>query len=151
MDKVQNRSHENEFHFHENKTRFHINGFAFSLALKQRLRATKYRQFNRSYSRYPPSLHALKDWWDKSDVTCFLKGQTADKICQCKKSPSSLFILNNRKWRTFYLKDDNGKLWVKVIIVTFLDAVTTVDVLTASYNDVNLSKLSMTIKSSCSF
>ena len=45
----------------------------------------------------------------------------------------------------FYLKDNNGKLWVKVIIVTFLDAVATVDVLTASYNDVNLSKLSMTI------
>ena len=51
----------------------------------------------------------------------------------------------------FYLKDNNGKLWVKVIIVTFLDAVATVDVVTASYNDVNLSKLSMTIKSSCSF
>ena len=46
---------------YENKTRFHINGFAFSFALKQRLGATKYRQFNRPYSRYPPSLHALKD------------------------------------------------------------------------------------------
>ena len=22
--------------------------------------------YNRPYSRYPPSLHALKDWWDKS-------------------------------------------------------------------------------------
>ena len=72
---------------------------------------------------------------------CFLRGQASDKICQCKKSRSSLFILNNRKWITFYLKDDNGKLWVKVIIVTFLDAVATVDVLTASHNDVNVSKL----------
>ena len=47
---------------------------------------------------------------------CFLRGQASDKICQCKKSRSSLFVLYNRKWRTFYLKDDNGKLWVKVII-----------------------------------
>ena len=105
----------------------------------------KYRQFNRSLiDLIHDTRHIckrLKDWWDKSDVTCFLRGQTADKICQCKKSSSSFF----------YLKDNNGKLWVKVIIVTFLDAVATVDVLTASYNDVNLSKLSMTIKSSYSF
>ena len=54
---------------------------------------------------------------------------------------------NNRKWRTFYLTDDNGNLlveardhnriyydlWVEVIIV-FLDA--TVGVLTTSNNDV---------------
>ena len=33
-------------------------------------------------------------------------------------------------------QDDNGKIWVETIIVTFLDAVATVDVLTASYNDV---------------
>ena len=45
-------------------------------------------------------------------------------------------------WKTkneelFYIKDDNGKLWVEVIIVTFLDAIATVDVLTpASKNDV---------------
>ena len=33
-------------------------------------------------------------------------------------------------------KDDNGKLWVEVTIVTFLDAIATVDVLTpASKND----------------
>ena len=30
------------------------------------------------------------------------------------------------------------KLWVEVIIVTFLDAVATIDVLTASNNDVKL-------------
>ena len=29
---------------------------------------------------------------------------------------------------TFHLKDDNGKLWVEMIIVIFLDAVATVDV-----------------------
>ena len=72
----------------------------------------------------------------------------------CKKSRSSVFILANRKWRTFYLKDDNGKLWVETIIVTFLDVVATVDVLTASYNDVlktcrNSKRIfCMTIKSS---
>ena len=36
-----------------------------------------------------------------------------------------------------YNKDDNGKLWVEVIIVTTLDAVVTVDVLPANNNDVN--------------
>jgi len=51
-----------------------------------------------------------------------------------------LFILDNRKWTTFYIKDDNGKLWVRVIIFTFLDAVATVDILTASNNDVNFVK-----------
>ena len=49
------------------------------------------------------------------------------KKSQCKKSRSSLFIPDNRKWRTFHLKDDNGKLWVEVIIVTSFDAIATVD------------------------
>ena len=41
------------------------------------------------------------------------------------------------KMNNFLYKDDNGKLWVEVIIFTFLDTVATVDVLTASNNDVN--------------
>ena len=68
----------------------------------------------------------------------FSGGQTSDKTSLCKKSCSSLFILDNRKKQTFYLKDDihNGKLWVEVIIiVTFLGAV---HVLTANNNDVKL-------------
>ena len=40
--------------------------------------------------------------------------------------------------KNIFLKDDNGKLWVKVIIATFLDAIPTVDVLTASNNEVKL-------------
>ena len=48
-----------------------------------------------------------------------------------------MFILDNRKWTNFSIKDDNGKLWEEVIIFTFLDAASTVDVLTASINDVN--------------
>ena len=71
----------------------------------------------------------------KGNVTWFLRGQTSDEISQYKKSPPSLIILEDKKWRTFYIKDNNGK-WVEVIIVTFLDAVATVDVLTASKNDV---------------
>ena len=55
----------------------------------------------------------------------------------CKKSQSSLFILDNRKLKTFYIKDDSAKLWVEVIIVTFFNAVATVDALTASNNDAN--------------
>ena len=73
----------------------------------------------------------------KSNVTWFLRGQTNDKSCRCKKSRSSLFTLDNRKERTFHYKDDNHKLWVEVYIVTFLDAVATVDVLIANNNDVN--------------
>ena len=69
---------------------------------------------NRPYSPYPPSLLARKDWWDKSDVTWFLIGQTTNKFCQCKNSRSSFFILDKKN-----LKDDNGKLWVEVIIVSF--------------------------------
>ena len=70
-------------------------------------------------------------------VTWFLWWQTSDKFLQYKKLQSSLFILDNRKCTTFYIKDDNGKLWVKVIIVTFFNAEATVDFLTASNNDVN--------------
>ena len=43
-------------------------------------------------------------------------------------------ILDNRKWRPFHLKDDNVKIWVEVIIVTFLYAVATLDVLMANSN-----------------
>ena len=93
-------------------------------------------QRNRLHSRYPPSLHALKDWWDESDVTWLLMGQTSDKFFQYKKSQTSLFILDNRKWTT-YIKDDNRKLWLEVTIITFFNAVATVDVRTASNNDVN--------------
>ena len=78
------------------------------------------------YSRYPPFLHALKDQWNKSNVTWFLKRQISDKICQYKKSRSSLFgAVDIGKWRPYYLKDDKDKLWVEMIIVTCMDAVAT--------------------------
>ena len=49
----------------------------------------------------------------------------------------------------FHNKNDNSKLWVEVIIFTSLDAVATVDVLTANNNDVNLVETrNETIKSS---
>ena len=54
----------------------------------------------------------VSDWWDKSNVTWFLRGgggQTNENICHCKKSRSSLFFLDNRKWRTFHLKDKQGR------------------------------------------
>ena len=37
-------------------------------------------------------------------------------------------VCDRRKFIIFHLKDDNGKLWVEMIIVTSLDAVATVDV-----------------------
>ena len=36
--------------------------------------------------------------------------------------------LDRRKFIIFHVKDDDGKLWVEMIIVTSLDAVATVDV-----------------------
>ena len=42
-----------------------------------------------------------------------------------------------QKIKNFSRKDDNGKLWVEVIIVTFLDAEATANVLIAN-NDVNV-------------
>ena len=64
----------------------------------------------------------------------FLMGQTSDKIRQLiQESRSSLFIKDNRKWRTFHLKDDTSdKLRLEVIIVTFLDEIATVGVLAES-------------------
>ena len=41
-----------------------------------------------------------------------------------------------QKRTTFCLKDDDEKLWVEVIIATFLYAVAIVDVLTVSNKDV---------------
>ena len=41
-----------------------------------------------------------------------------------------------QKMKTFQLKQDNSKLRVEVIILTFLNAVATEDILTASDNDV---------------
>ena len=47
--------------------------------------------------------------------------------------------------KTFYLKNDKGKLLVEVINFTFLDRVATVDVLTASNTGVKLSELELYI------
>ena len=41
----------------------------------------------------------------------FSWGKQVEKICQYKKSWSSLFILDNGKRRT---EDDNGKFWVEL-------------------------------------
>ena len=61
---MQNSSCENEFYLNKNKNRFHTNGFALSLVLKQRLKATRKcsicfrKRFNRwLFERQPV------DWW----------------------------------------------------------------------------------------
>lgn len=41
------------------------------------------------------SSNALKERWDKSNVTWFLRVKTNDIICQYKKSQSGLVILDN--------------------------------------------------------
>ena len=89
-----------------------------------------------------PAIFPRVDWWDKSNVTWLLMGQTSDKIRQLiQESRSSLFIKDNRKWRTFHLKDDTSdKLRLEVIIVTFLNEIATVAVLTESNVYVKLDK-----------
>ena len=67
----------------------------------------------------------------------FSGGKQVKKL-QWKKSRLSLFILDNSKWRPFLLKDYKVKIWVEVIVVTFLNAVATVDVLMANSYDVFL-------------
>ena len=59
-----------------------------------------------------------------------------------QKTQSSLFILDNRKFTTFYLKDNNGKLWVVSSDYCFFSGcsyLVTIDpVLTESNNDLIL-------------
>ena len=43
-----------------------------------------YGGMNRHYSWYLPSLHALKDWWDKSDITWFLRGKQVKEIANAR-------------------------------------------------------------------
>ena len=63
----------------------------------------------------------------------FSGANTSDKFFQYKKSQSFLTTENEQ---LFMLKSK----WVEVIIVTFLNAIATVDVLTASKNDINFVK-----------
>ena len=44
----------------------------------------------------------------------------------------------------FYLRDDNGKLWVEVTISNFLNAVATLDVFPGTNTDINLA-----VKTNC--
>ena len=60
------------------------------------------------------------------------------QVCQSKKSRSSFVYSRQQKIKNFSYMDDNGKLWVEVIIVSSLDSDDTVDVLTANDNDVNI-------------
>ena len=71
----------------------------------------------------------------KTKSNGFSGGQTSENIGQCKKFWSSLFILDK-----FHLKKTIMKSYRLKTIVTFLDVVATIDVLTANGKDVNLVK-----------
>ena len=62
------------------------------------------------------------------------RGKQVKRNCKCKKWLSSLFILDDKKYRTFHVKDDNSK-WLKMHVATFLNAAATADVLAANNND----------------
>ena len=52
----------------------------------------------------------------KATLRGFSWGKQELKFANTSNLGSGLFILDNRKWTTFYRKDDNGKLLVEVII-----------------------------------
>ena len=64
---------------------------------------------------------------------CFSWGKQAIKFASVRNRGQVGVYSGQQKIRNFH-----GKLWVEVIIVTFLDAVATVDVFTVSKNDVSL-------------
>ena len=98
---------------------------------------------NRPYSPYPPSLLARKDWWDKGDVTWFLMGQTTNKVCQ-----NRLLSLLIGEFVVEFVQSRQQKILKTIMancewkwsLVVFFEAVATVNVLTASNNDVKLAE-----------
>ena len=64
-------------------------------------------------TRHPCMRLECRDWWDKCNVTWYLRGQTSNKICQYKESRSNLFNLDNRKWRTQNVVVDRRFLYSK--------------------------------------
>ena len=92
---------------------------------------------------YPPSLCLIHDTHlctrlrtERNGLKMMQCGFSGSKqVINSANSQSISSILDNKKGRTFHLRDI-CKLWVEVIIVTFVDAVATIDVLTASNNDV---------------
>ena len=73
---------------------------------------------NRPYSRYPPTMHALYEWWEKSNVTWYFRGQTKNKICQFEKSRSALFILSKRNDYLMVLQ--NVRRYFSVVALTII-------------------------------
>ena len=68
----------------------------------------------------------------------FSGGKQAIKLPSVRNRGQVVVYSGQQRIRNFHLKGDNGKLSVEVIIVTFLDAVATVDVFTVSKNGVSL-------------
>ena len=68
----------------------------------------------------------------------FLWGKQVINFSNTRNRGRVCLFLRTENEQPFYIKEDNGKLWLRVIIFTCLDAVATVDVLTASNNDFNL-------------
>ena len=99
----------------------------------------------RPYSRYPPSLHALKDWRGKSNVTWFLRGQTSDKIFQCTKTEGEFVNCRHQTNKNFLIwkmiiANDYG---LKSSFSAFLDAIASILVLQKVIMTYNLSRLEL--------
>ena len=90
---------------------------------------------NRPFSLFHLSLHALKEWWDKSNITWFLRWQTNIKIAFKKIAVEYVYSSQPKMEKNYIFKRTmaNGG-W---IIVTFLNAVAIIDVLPPNRNNDN--------------
>ena len=92
---------------------------------------------NRPYSRCPPSLHALRTDGIEVMSRDFSGGKHVINFSNTRNRGRVCFFSSTENEQLFTLKTTVGKLWVEVIIYTFLDTVATVDVLAASSNDID--------------
>ena len=88
-----------------------------------------------------PAIFPRVDWWDKSNVTWFLMGQTSDKIRQYKNHGRVCLLKTTENEELFILKTmlltNYGCKWS---LLLFLDGIATVGVLAESNVYVKLDK-----------
>ena len=72
----------------------------------------KEKSVNRPYSRYPPSLHVLKDWRDISNITWFFRGQTSAKIANTRNRGRVSLFFQNETIIFVFLNDQFEFPWV---------------------------------------
>ena len=70
---------------------------------------------NRPYSLRLPSLQALKDWWDKSDVTWFLRGKQVINFSNTTNCSRVCLLLTSENKKVFTLKNSHEKKFSYIV------------------------------------